>query len=369
MPDTLHGRKIKVCLVAISLGRGGAERSTALLSQMLVTKGYDVSLIILNDWVAYEYAGTLYNVGRNKKRGDSVLKRWQRFAEMRRIIKKEKFDVIIDNRTRVQGMKEWLYLKWPYRNQKLVYVVRSFNLDQYFPQNNRVATKMVQRASAIIGVSKAIAAKVNSRFAISKAISIYNPMEELAVTDSNHDFRERYILFLGRIEESVKNFSLLLASYKASVLLEANIRLKIVGEGPDSEWLQEQIKKMGLQDHVSMLPFTPEVGQYLKNALYLTLTSRYEGFPRVLIEALSMGTPVVSVDCDSGPNEIIQHEKNGLLVPNHDEKALTTAMNRMATDEAFRKECASYAKKSIEHLQQEHISKLWDQLIQEIITN
>ncbi|HBY66345.1 MAG TPA: glycosyltransferase, partial [Flavobacteriaceae bacterium] len=104
---------------------------------------------------------------------------------------------------------------------------------------------------------------------------------------------------------------LLLNAYKNSKLSEASIHLKIVGDGPDVDWLKQKIETMSLSETVSVNSFTPIVFQYLKNALYLTLTSYYEGFPRVLIEALSVGTPVLSVHCKSGPDEIIINKKNG----------------------------------------------------------
>ncbi len=355
--------QIKVCLVAISLGRGGAERSTALLSQMLTEKGFNVTIVILYDVVDYPYKGNLLNLGKHKKDGDTFNKRLVRLNKLKQFLKQESFDFILDNRTRSNGPKELFYLKYVYANQHVIYVVRSFNLLQYFPKEKWIAKKMINNSKLVIGVSKAISEKINAEYKTNKAKTIYNPVEPLSETGNKNLSNEKYILYLGRIEEQVKNFTLLLNAYKKSKLPEASIHLKIVGDGPDVDWLKQKIETMSLSETVSVNSFTPIVFQYLKNALYLTLTSYYEGFPRVLIEALSVGTPVISVDCKSGPEEIVSHKKNGLLVENHNELELAEAMNSLAFDTELYKTCKANAQDSISHLKMDAIGEQWANLL------
>ncbi|RFN58552.1 glycosyltransferase [Marixanthomonas ophiurae] len=351
--------KIKVCLVAISLGRGGAERATALLSRMLHKKGFNVSIAILNDMVDYPYEGKLFNLGALKTEPDTLSKRLARFKKLKAFFKEEQFDYIIDTRSRGSAAKDLFYLHYLYKKQRIIYVVHSFNIFQYFPKQQWLAKKMINKAEAVVGVSKAISEKINTEFETNKAITIYNPSEPFSEKETENPFSEKYILYLGRIEEKVKNFTLLLEGYKASKLSGGNIYLKIVGDGPDVDFIQQKIQEMGLSETVTLYPFTPAILPYVKNALYLTLTSRYEGFPMVLIEALSVGTPVLSVHCESGPDEIIVNKNNGLLIENHSVEALSEAMNTLAFDEDLYKTCKESAPESISHLTMDAIAEKW----------
>lgn len=356
----------KVCIVSISLGKGGAERSTALLSQMLNSLGYQVHLVILTDDISYGYEGTLFNLGLKKRETNTFFSRLLRFRRFKKYIVQHKFDYIIDNRVKNNSLKELFYLNYIYQNQKLIYVVRSAYLENYFPGRNTYLAKytskrIIERVHKIVAVSKFIQKKVEKKFNSSKVYTIYNPIEELSV--NSEKFKEKYILFLGRLVDEVKNISLLIEAYAKSNLPKYNIHLKILGVGPDILFLKKKVKNINLLQYVSFIPYTPEVGNFLSQAKFTVLTSRYEGFPRVLIESLSVGTPVVSVNCESGPSEIINHEKNGLLVENHNPSELALAFNRMYEDEELYTKCKKNACSSVEHLSMRFIAKQWKEVL------
>ena len=132
-----------------------------------------------------------------------------------------------------------------------------------------------------------------------------------------------------------------------------------MGDGEDKENLKALVAQKNLEEDVLFHPFAPNPFPYYKKALFTALTSKYEGFPNVLIESLASGTPVVSYDCTSGPNEIIQHGTNGLLVNNQDIDAMKKAINSFVMDAALYEVCKANAKESAERFNPENILKDW----------
>lgn len=357
MPKDNHK---KIALVTISLAGGGAERSTALLSQMLETQGFDVHIITLNNAIDYDYAGTLFNLGLYKTGKDTLLKRLVRFSKLKQYLRREKFDFIIDNRNRSNAYKEAYYLNYVYRNERVIYVARSFKLENYFPLGAKVATEMIHKSAGIVGVSQEIATTINRTFNTHKAITLYNPIAPIAVPSSDKDL---YYIFVGRLVDAVKNVSLLIDAFAKAYLKNTTYVLKICGDGPDKAMLKQKVTDLGLDQAIVFEPFTPYIYEKMAAARALILTSHYEGFPRVVIEALSLGTPVISVDCKSGPKEVIKNNHNGILVPNHDVEALAQAIHTFHTDTALYDHCALNAQASVSHLAMEEVGKQWAQYL------
>lgn len=353
----------KVCIVVSSLGAGGAERSSALLSEMLDELGFEVHIITVLNKVNYSYKGKLLNLGLLKSKDDSSWGRLKRLLVFKKYLKEHKFDYIIDNRTRI-GLKEIFIAKYVYNDFKVIYGVHSYNIHWYIHPNKRLGKWLYKSAYQLVCVSQAISEKLKELYDFQNLGVIHNaiqlPYEEKQYTQP---LKKDYILFYGRIEDDIKNLSMLLQSYFQSKLPESGIKLKILGDGKDKSMLKRKVESMQKGHFVEFLDFTSQPEEIVQNAFLTVLTSRNEGFPMVLVESLSLGVPVVSVDCESGPNEIIINEHNGLLVANYDADAFTEALNRMIEDEDLYLNCKSNAIRSVEKFSTERIGEQWKLLL------
>lgn len=354
----------KVCIVVPSLTRGGLERSTGQLSVMLSEAGMDVHIILLINKIDYPYAGTLYNLGEAKQSG--AFARFKRFWQLRRYLHRHRFDTIIDVRTRKEPLVEWLYL-WAYRSFRTIYMVHSNKTDNYLTNNGLIARNIIKKVDSVVCVADAITQRLKQEFGTNNILTIYNAIPQINRCEAEEQdvkLPPRYILFLGRIDDNSKNLRMLIEAYRLSSLAEQNIKLLIVGDGEDKAAILHEIEALGESQNILMHPFASNVYPYLRNALFVTLTSRYEGFPMIIIEALSVGTPVVSADCETGPRELIRHTENGLLVQQYTPQAIADAFNKMATDTTLLKHCKENATRSVQHLSADSICQQWLNLLQ-----
>ena len=151
--------------------------------------------------------------------------------------------------------------------------------------------------------------------------------------------------------------------YGNSVLKEKQIHLVIVGEG-NNEGLKTVAKDSNVTDFVHFLGYQNNPFKYLKNALFLVLSSKNEGLPNVILESLACGIPVVSFDCPCGPSEMIINYRNGILVEDQNTVKLTDAMNLMVLDEKLYQFCKQNAKESVTPFLLDTIGKQWLDLMQ-----
>ena len=134
------------------------------------------------------------------------------------------------------------------------------------------------------------------------------------------------ILGVGRLTAQ-KDFAALIYAF-ATVARAHRANLMILGEGPDRESLQRLVADLGLADRVTLPGYVENPLPYMRRAAVVVLSSVWEGFPAVLVEAMACGTPVVSTDCPSGPSEILDNGEYGQLVPVGDVDALAMSIER-----------------------------------------
>ena len=153
------------------------------------------------------------------------------------------------------------------------------------------------------------------------------------------------IVSVGRLQ-AMKDFPTLIRAF-ALVRQQMPIRLAILGEGEERSRLQQSIDELGLTSEIALLGFVNNPHAYVSKAAACVMSSVVEGLPTVLIEALAVGTPVISTDCPSGPAEILDSGKYGTLVPMGDckalAKAITSTLNTTVNVEALQQRAQDFS--------------------------
>jgi GalNAc-alpha-(1->4)-GalNAc-alpha-(1->3)-diNAcBac-PP-undecaprenol alpha-1,4-N-acetyl-D-galactosaminyltransferase len=174
------------------------------------------------------------------------------------------------------------------------------------------------------------------------------------------------IAAMGRLHRS-KGFDLLLKAFAILKDRHPDWTVTIFGEGPLRSELEVLRDGLGLAGRVSFPGVVRHPHAVLRQADLFALSSRWEGWPLALAEAMACGLPVVASDCRVGPREIIRDGVDGLLVPPEEPEALAYAMDRLMSDESLRKRLASRAVDVVERFSQEAVMRAWDSVIEEAV--
>lgn len=175
----------------------------------------------------------------------------------------------------------------------------------------------------------------------------------------------KLIVACGRLVEQ-KGYTYLLRAF-AEVARTEDVYLTILGEGPLRASLEELVRSLGVADRVRFLGFRDEPLAYMRAADVFVLSSLWEGFGNVIVEAMAAGTAVVSTDCNHGPGEVIANEVNGLLVPPADDRALADALRRVLRDDGLRHRLAAGGTERASDFSPEHVARQYAEVFTKIL--
>ena len=194
-----------------------------------------------------------------------------------------------------------------------------------------IERRLYRRASRVVGVSRGVAEEAAEVFGLprSHVLAIPNPRQSREFSPDiakEHEplFKKPVVLGVGRLAPQ-KDFATLVRAF-AEVAASRRLNLVILGEGPARGVLLELAAALGVGDRVFLPGFVPNPEAYLRRARTFVLSSRNEGFPGALIEAMEAGAAIVSTDCPFGPSEILDDGRFGRLVPVGDSQALAEAL-------------------------------------------
>ena len=337
---------------------GGAERVVVNLSNYFVENGYKVTILLARRQGVYFHLLhpeiQIDELKANRFLG-YLLKGFFYF-------KNKKFDYVFTS-NHLDTSSMILLKHFVMKNAKIIATLHC-DLPKYFeslPKKSRLwlgflYKKIIIHADKMISVSQGVKDGfcALTKYTTNNHVVIYNPtVTDKNIIDANaplnFDFRDKKVLItVGRLHAQ-KNHQLLIEAI--NILNDKNIHLLILGEGPLKNELRKIVQKYGLTENVHLLGFSNNPFPYYSKADLFVLSSVYEGFGNVLVEAMSCGCNVVSTDCPNGPREILQNNTYGWLcqVNNANDMALkiTLALNNPMEKEHLKRRSMDFHVKQI----------------------
>lgn len=347
---------MKICFIVNSLkNRSGVERVLSLLGNYFYLKNIDI--VILNRDSDFE--DSAFELNKNIKVENLEGNLLEFYIKINKFLKINQFDLIlVHNMGKLTPFSCLLKTSIPIVSfEHISFVTR--------PKYLRVISKLLYKKVKHIVVLNHDDKKAFNAIGFNNVSVIPNPLPYgIIKEDTVKSFMYNKVIAVGRLTYQ-KNFHSLINAWGQISNLPENWVLEIYGDGEDKNSLIQLIEDKKI-DNVYIKSNTNDLKEVYSSSSFLVLSSRYEGFGMVLIEALAFGLPIISYDCPYGPSEIIQDGFNGYLVENQDVNELSKKIGILIEDFNLRKSLAANSIVSAKRYEIEHIYLNWLQVFEEV---
>ena len=356
---------IKVAIINNHLVGGGAERVVCNLANYLCKKGYDVSLVAtvgkkgsyaLDERVTKEYLMSGF-VSNNKIRC---------YREKSKRLKQY---------MKTHGDVSCYIAMMPWNAFMVAKMRRVTNAGVIISERNNPSSHSTKERLMMCYAAKRCDGLVVQTDAIGQWYKTVR-RKEIIPNAINNDIVfplrkhiEKRFVSVARLERQ-KNYPLLISAFNTFSKNYPDYTLEIYGQGSQEKTIRELIARYGLTKKVKLMGFVEDIPGHISNAECFVLSSDYEGMPNALIEAMCIGLPCISTDCDGGgARQLIKHEKNGLLVQKGDVDAMVSSMIEVVENKSLRDSISMEAKKLKDELNGEKIYSRWMFFINRVIND
>lgn len=359
---------MNIAVLVGSLQVGGAERVAVVLAREFAARGHVVTLITLDRADRDFYAAPqgvervaldLHEVSSGRVR--SLRATTNRVLAVREATAGARVDVVVSllDYVNVIALLAGLFRPW-----RTIVCEHADPEQANWSRLRELARRLTyRRASAIVVLTERASAWATARFPRQRVVVIPNPIDPDAATVPWEAAPRRYIASMGRLIES-KGFDDLIKAFAAGA--PADFKLVILGDGPEREHLRAVAADAGVADRVQLEGAVPHPAPMLRGAEMFVLASRKEALPNSIIEAMSVGLPVVSYDCPTGPAELIRDGENGFLVPLGDTAAVADAIAVLARDPDLRRRLGAEARRTSAAFDPSRVLLQWERLLDEV---
>ncbi|MEH1829420.1 MAG: glycosyltransferase family 4 protein [Nostoc sp.] len=365
---------MRLTLVIHSLFSGGAERVMSTMANYWAAKGWEITLLAMcgnevTPFYTLDSKVTYIPLGIAINSANKIIGVWNnlwRIKIMKDAITRSNPDIIISfmDTTNIIVLMATRGLSIP--------VVVSERIEPSRSPLGRVWKKLrkltYSYADKIVVQSNSAFSYFLDTLKINTCIIIPNPvlLPPKVQNISDKVVGNYSLMAMGRFEIQ-KGFDILLKAFAKIKDTYPKWKLIILGDGSLRFELESLRDELGLSNQVYLPGKTNNPYEFLREANIFVMSSRYEGFPNALCEAMACGLPVISTDCPSGPREIIRDGVDGILVPSENVYALATAMERLMSNEQERQHLAANASDVTQRFSLEKVMGMWEKLIEEVI--
>ncbi len=370
---------MKILFFIHSLSSGGAERVTANLANHWAKKGWDINIVTLEPLKLdfYELHQAVKRVTLELS-GDSgnllagLARNLRRVFALRRVLREVQPDIAVGMMSTANVLLALATMGLPH--------VHAIGSERIHPPQYPLGAlwewlrrNTYGRLAAVTALTNESADWIKAHTGARRVPVIPNaplwplPIQAPRITPDSLCHPVRHLLLaVGRIDNQ-KGYDWLVDSFAKLAQKHPDWDLVIFGEGPQRPALQAQVQNVGMVKRVFLPGRAGNMGEWYERADLYVMSSRFEGFPNTLAEAMAHGLPAVSFDCDTGPRDIIRHEVNGLLVPIGDLAGLTAALDRLMSNSTLRQQFADRALDTRERFSMKKITDMWESLFDEVL--
>jgi len=355
---------MRICCVVASMGSGGAERVMTELCRAWNARGDKVTLVTLDDERKDFYAVppgvervALGVSGVSTGAAAAMMANAQRMRAVRRAVLSSRPDIVVSfiDRTNVLVLLSM-------RGTAVPIVVSERN-DPRVHEPGR-AWRALRRiayptADGLVVQTPGLVPWASGFLPPRRVHVIPNPVRSVAAVPNHACRKPGQMVAMGRLVAQ-KGFDTLIQAFAVARAVHPEWNLTIHGEGPLRTELSSLVSRLDLDGHVSLPGRINDADSMLREASIFVLSSRYEGFPNVLLEACVAGCACIATDCRSGPSDIIEDGRSGLLVPVDDVDALAKAMCALMSNPQLRTTLGDAAMSGTSRFSIERVIADWD---------
>ena len=351
----------KVAFYIGSLHKGGAERVFVNLAEHFLNQDYQVLMVTqYQKEDEYELAQgidrVISDITPQETTNSRIVNFWRRLEKLHRIWKQEKPDLVLSctGKNNFMTIVTTMFTK----TKPVVSVVGEAKEEYPGKLMRMLANLLFPHAAGVILQTERSRSFFSKRVG-KKAVVLPNSLNPLFIRPAFQGEREKRIVSVGRMDAN-KNQEMMIRAFAKLAVKYPEYTLTIYGDGELRSHLEKLIDSLELSDRVFMPGVILNVADEIEKVSLFLLTSYSEGVSNALIEAMALGLPVIATDVPSGGTvELIEHGKNGWMIPVGDEVALEKAMDKLLSDRELAESLGMQARTLQKRFAPERVNKQW----------